>query len=637
MIIYKALKHKFLSDVETGNIGDIVYEEYQKRIGKAAATLQISWQNSLRYMYEVLNKETIPSDSTICIEYRLPNQNNRIDFIIAGKNKDNEENVVIIELKQWQTASAVDGKKEIVSTYINGSEKEVAHPSYQAWSYAVTLNEYNEAVRKDNIKLFPCAYLHNYSVIGKDPVINPDVFRIINEAPLFTQSNSANLSNFISERISGPDDKDIMHRIDNGRIKPSKSLQDMISSIMKNNQEFVLIDNQKVIYENLMYYIHRIKNESEEKKVFIIEGGPGTGKSVLAINLLASVIQDGKSCAYVSKNAAPRNVYEAKLTADHYKKALIHASFKGSGSFVDARKNQYDVLIVDEAHRLNEKSGLYSNLGENQIKEIINASKLSIFFIDENQMVHAKDIGTVNSIRQFAKMAGANILTSKLESQFRCNGSDGYLCFLDDLLGIRETLYTFDPSDYDIQVIDDPNEMFSMIKQKNLKSNKARMVAGYCWNWQSKKDSNIYDIVISEYDFKATWNYNNTTTWAIDEESVDQVGCIHTSQGLEFEYIGVLIGDDLRYENGCVITDYKSRAKTDQSLKGLVTHCNKGNLAARDKADKIIRNTYRTLLSRAMKGCYIYCTDKALGSYLKSRIEENRNSYLKFESSSKSI
>lgn len=637
MIIYKANKTTFINEVESGVIGTRVYDEFKKRIGRTSEAEQKAWIHSLRQMYHVLNTDHIPHDATVCIEYRLPNQNNRIDFIIAGKNEAGEENVVIVELKQWQDAGLVSGKKDIVSTFINGGIREVAHPSYQAWSYAITLREYNEAVRNDNIKLFPCAYLHNYIPLGKDPIVDNNVYEIINEAPLFTQPDNMNLRSFIAERIVKSDDSDIMHRIDNGRIKPSKSLQDMVSSIMRNNQEFVLIDHQKVIYEDLLHHIHRLKNESEDKKVFIIEGGPGTGKSVLAINLLASVIQDGKSGAYVSKNSAPRNVYSAKLTEDRYKKALINASFKGSGSFVESKKNEYDVLIVDEAHRLNEKSGMYNNLGENQIKEIINAAKISIFFIDENQMVHSKDIGTVSGINSFAKQANARVFKSKLESQFRCNGSDGYLCFLDDILEIRESYYTFDPNDYDIQVLDDPTEVFRQIKSKNLGANKARMLAGYCWDWQSKKDSNCYDIVFSEYDFKALWNYNNTKTWAIDENSVDQIGCIHTSQGLEFEYVGVLIGNDLRYENGAVVTDFKARAKTDKSLDGLIGPCRKGNVASLESVDKIIRNTYRTLLSRAMRGCYIYCTDKALSNYLKARIEENRMDFKEFQKKSSSV
>ena len=350
---------------------------------------------------------------------------------------------------------------------------------------------------------------------------------------------------------------------------------------------------------------------------------------MLAINLLAAAINDGKMCAYVSKNSAPRNVYTAKLASgSSFTKAHIRTLFKGSGSFVDSSRNAYDVLIVDEAHRLNGKSGLFAK-GENQIKEIINAARISVFFIDEDQIVTAKDIGSVKEITRFAKEAHAKRFVSRLESQFRCNGSDGYLSFLDDALGIRSGEYTFNPAEYDIEIYDDLGRMFADIKRLNLKDNKARMLAGYCWNWISKEDrSSGPDIVIEDQGFKAYWNFSNTATWAIDDDTIDQVGCIHTSQGLEFSYVGVIIGNDLRFENGHVITDPSKRARTDSSLKGF--RITGEELAARK--DKIIRDTYRTLLSRGMKGCYVFCMDKALSEYLKRKLDENRKIYYDFAS-----
>lgn len=250
--------------------------------------------------------------------------------------------------------------------------------------------------------------------------------------------------------------------------------------------------------------------------------------------------------------------------------------FKGSGSFTDAGTNDFEVLLVDEAHRLNEKSGLYSNIGENQIKEIINAARISVFFIDEDQRVTSKDIGAIEQIKYFAKQQHAKIIELELDSQFRCNGSDGYIAWLSDVLEIRHTANDiFDNSDYIFKVFDDPNEMRNAIIKENEYNNKARLLAGYCWNWDSKKHLLQYDIIFPEYKFNAQWNFSNTTTWAIDPDSVEQIGCIHTSQGLEFDYIGVIIGDDLRFENGHIITDFSKRARTDQSLKGLVTKCKK--------------------------------------------------------------
>jgi len=266
---------------------------------------------------------------------------------------------------------------------------------------------------------------------------------------------------------------------------------------------------------------------------------------------------------------------------------------------------------------------MFQNLGENQIKEIINASNFSVFFIDEDQKVTLKDIGSIDEIKKYANELGAGIRIVELESQFRCNGSDGYLSWLDNMLEIRKTA-NFDDMDfdYDFRVLDDPNEVRRLIEEKNRVNNKSRMVAGYCWNWisEGKNNSDIHDIVIPEHNFEMSWNLGNSQTWAIDPMSVNEIGCIHTCQGLEFDYVGVIIGDDIRYENGKIITDYTKRAKTDQSLKGINKIAKEEGIDEANRvADSIIKNTYRTLMTRGMKGCYVYCVDKSLQEYLKNK------------------
>ncbi|MGL4950214.1 MAG: DUF2075 domain-containing protein, partial [Anaeroplasmataceae bacterium] len=362
-----------------------------------------------------------------------------------------------------------------------------------------------------------------------------------------------------------------------------------------------------------------------QKYVIIVEGGPGTGKSICAIQLLCDMILKGYSANYVTKNASPRNVYFEKLKQKKFKLSYIKNLFRGSGSYINMPKNFFDCLICDEAHRLNAKSGMFQNLGENQIKEIINAAKVSVFFIDEDQVVTTKDIGSIDTIKKFALEHEAIVFNSdelNLVSQFRCNGSDGYLAFLDNLLGIRQTAnYDYD-IDYEIKIFSNPNEMREELRIKNQINNKSRMLAGYCYDWVSKnsKSENIFDINL-DFDFKAMWNLGNTSTWAIDEDSFEHVGCIHTSQGLEFDYVGVIIGRDLLFRDNEVVTDFNNRAKTDTSLLGIKTNKNYA------LADKIIRNTYKTLLTRGQKGCYIFCEDKLLEEYIRKVILNLSNNY----------
>ena len=409
-----------------------------------------------------------------------------------------------------------------------------------------------------------------------------------------------------------------MYHIDQGRIVPSKSLQDSLTAMLKGNQEFTMIDDQKIVYERA---IEIVKKKADKKQVYIIHGGPGTGKTVLAINMLVAILNLSKNVMYVTKNSAPRQVYRKKLADGKYRKVYIDNLFKGSGSFVESEKDELDCLIVDEAHRLNEKTGMFQK-GENQIKEIINAAKVSIFFVDDYQMVTTKDIGSTDEIKKWCHVYEADIYEDTLLSQFRCNGSDSYLSWLDNVLEINcEATDEFD-YDYDIRICDTPEQVRNLIFEKNKINNKSRLVAGYCWNWirEGRNKTDIYDIQIGN--FEMSWNLGSSTTWAIDPESVNEIGCIHTCQGLEFDYVGVIIGEDLRYQDG-IITDFTKRANTDQSIKGLKGLYKRDKEKALRIADRIIKNTYRTLLTRGQKGCYIYCVDEDLKNYLKERLKKS--------------
>lgn len=619
MIVYKATKADFIKHVDNDEISIAIERAYNRRIGKVKNSEKRAWKNSMLYMYKALNIPQIPDDATVAIEYRIPATSMRIDFILAGLDKSDKKNVVIIELKQWEEIDEVPDEDGIVKTFINKGKVRTTHPSYQAWTYSCAIEDYNEGVEKNKIALHPCAYLHNYVKRENDPLTSQIYSNYLEKAPVYTQGEVIKLREFIARYVYKGDNEKALYDIEGGRIRPSKSLQDALKLMLDGNEEFKLMDNQKVVFEKIRKTVFK-KMLSGKKNVFIIKGGPGTGKSVLAINLLVKLNSAGYVTQYVSKNSAPREVYQVKLKGNYTQK-YIGSLFKGSGCFIDSQKDEIDVLLVDEAHRLNEKSGIFKNKGENQIKEIINSAKLSVFFIDEEQRLTLSDIGSIDEIRRLAKEAGANVIEDELTAQFRCNGSDGYLNWIDDVLELKNTA-NFDgfDFDYEIEVVDNPSEMREKILEKNKVNNKARLLAGYCWDWISKGNYNNYDIVFPEYNFKMKWNLTSKEPWAIGKNSVNEIGCIHTCQGLEFDYVGVIIGEDLRYENNRVISDFSKRAKTDQSLKGIKKLYKNDKEKALEKADEIIKNTYRVLMTRGMKGCYIYCVDKELQKYIKDRI-----------------
>ena len=624
MIIYSGSKADFMSEVEEDTIAYSIRDSILKKMHRSTGDSEFrSWINSMQYMYKVLNDTGIPLDSGIAIEYNLPNTAKRVDFLVSGYDENNASNVVIIELKQWEKLNKISGLDGIVETYTGGALRRVVHPSYQAWSYAEMIKDYNEYAQIADVLLWPCAYLHNYLRVDNDPLDDPIYQEYLDDAPAFTSGDVKKLRDFIKRVVKVGDRNKILYEIDNGRIKPSKSLQDAIVGMLESNPEFNLIDDQKVVYERIME-LSRLCEDDGKKRVLIAKGGPGTGKSVIAINLLARLTQEGVFAQYCSKNSAPRTVYGRKLKG-HRTKSSIDNMFKGSGAYVDAPKNAVGVILADEAHRLNEKSGLYGNQGINQIHEIINAARFSVFFIDESQRVTINDIGSVNEIKHWAAVNGARVYEEELTSQFRCNGSDGYLAWIDDVLDIRATAnFDIEGIDYEFIVFDSPQEMRKKVIERNYQSNNSRILAGYCWDWPKtgRSDTNTHEIVID--DFEISWNLEGGEAFAINPSSINEAGCIHTTQGLEFEYVGVIIGDDLRYQDGHIVTDYSKRAKTDKSIHGLKKMFNEDPIRAEKLADEIIKNTYRTLMTRGMKGCYVYATDPGLREYLKDRA---RSSY----------
>ncbi|WP_282875732.1 DUF2075 domain-containing protein [Pseudomonas peli] len=613
MIVYEATKKQFLHVHDNDDIEDVILAHYTARTGKRVGRSEMaSWRGSLGYMAKVLRDEKLPDDAGLAIELHLPQSSKRIDFTLTGHGEAGEKNAVLIELKQWSTSKLSD-KDAIVVTALGKGLNETVHPSYQAWSYASLLEGFNEAVYDRSIALRPCAYLHNYV---RDGVIDaPHYQPYIDKAPLFLKGKDEleQLRAFIRQYIQSGDNKAVLYELVNGRIRPSKALADSLTGLLKGKPEFVLIDDQKEVYEAALTAAK--SSSAERPRVLIIEGGPGTGKTVLALNLLVKLTALGLLGKYVSKNAAPRRVYETKLVGTITRSKFSHM-FTGSGSFIETEPNLFDILIVDEAHRLNEKSGLYGNLGENQIKELIDASKCTVFFIDEDQRVTLSDIGSKQAIREFAEAKGAVVEEYNLASQFRCSGSDGYLAWLDNVLGIRPTANDLlDRSDYEFKVFDTPEALHEAIEARNS-LNKARVVAGYCWPWLSKKDPMADDIVIGDY--RRQWNLSQDgSLWIIADKSVDQVGCIHTCQGLEVDYIGVIIGPDFIVRDGQVITSPDQRDKHDKSIRGYKKLSKADPESAKRETDLIIKNTYRTLMTRGMKGCYVYCTDQETAEYFR--------------------
>jgi DUF2075 family protein len=599
MLAYLASKSGFLQDapVIEDKVAEAVGKQFNIKVGNSEYQ---SWRNSLgNAMANIMRSTEIPEDAGIAIEYRLEGRKLRMDFVISGLNQTGEESVVIIELKQW-TDIQFSELEEHVKTILGGGLVNTPHPSYQAWSYQSHLEQYNQYVYENSVRVSACAYLHNCK---DSSVINDSKYEnALRRAPIFLHGNHKELTNLISSKIKSGAGTDLLKRIDQSPIRPSKQLAEAVGSMLNGQEEFVLLDEQKTVFETIIR--KATEAQSENKQVIIVKGGPGTGKSVISINALAKLTEMRFNTKYVTANAAPRDVFKAKLK-NLVKGDVVRHLFSGSGSFTETGQDEIDVLIVDEAHRLKMKSGMFKNLGEDQTREIIESSRLSVFFIDEAQKVTWSDVGEISRVKAHAAQCGAEVTVMQLVSQFRCNGSDDYMAWLDQALGIAEVEDSyFTKSSFDFRIFDSASQLHKKIKELNGINNKSRLVAGYCWNWKSKTDSSAYDIEFSEENYHARWNlteYGNE--WIMNAKSVDEIGCIHTCQGLEVDYVGVIIGDDLCVVNGELVTNPEARAQSDKSLAGYKKERKINPAEAEIKADELIRNTYRTLMTRGMKGC----------------------------------
>jgi DUF2075 family protein len=616
MLAYLGTKADFLRDapVIEDKVRDAVKSKLNFSVGESEYQ---SWRNSLgNAMSHVMLSSDIPNDAGIAIEYRLNGRRFRLDFVISGEDSKGKESLVIIELKQW-TEIELSDLDEHVRTPLGGGIRDVTHPSYQVWSYKSHLEMFNEYVYENALVVEACAYLHN---CRESVVINDSRYEnALRLAPVFLHGEHEKLQELISSKIQRGSGVSLLERIDAAVIRPSKQLADAVGGMLQGQAEFVLLDEQKTAYETILRNSRDV--QKGEKKVLIVTGGPGTGKSVISINALATLTAERLNVRYVTANAAPRDVFQAKLKGLLKGDSVKHL-FSGSGSYTESKKNSMDVLIVDEAHRLRMKSGMFRNMGESQAKEIIHTAKLSVFFIDEAQKVTWSDVGEISRIKAYAAEQGADVELLELTSQFRCGGSDDYMAWLDDALGLQNVPENyFTREKFDFRILDSASELHDLVREKNLINNRSRIVAGYCWNWVSKKDSKAFDIEFPQDGYRARWNlasYGNE--WIMNPNSVEEVGCIHTCQGLEVDYVGVIIGADLKMDSDHLATNPQGRAKSDKSLNGYVGESKINPEVANAKADELIRNTYRTLMSRGMKGCYVYFVDPEVKKYFESKL-----------------
>lgn len=597
--------------------------ENQSSLGPSFSEFR-SWHNSPKAVKNLIELSGL-KDLYVTFEYQVPYTQKRIDCMLYGKNNEGKGQVVHIELKQWDSVQATSVEGNFVETYTGRPNNLVAHPSQQVKGYHEYLLGFVEVFEEDNMGLFGCAYCHNYTKIDGQDLYDPIYNEVIKSYPVYSGNNIEELAEKLKLILIRGEGLEIFNKFMSSPVKPSKKLLESASKIVANNSDFTLLNDQIVARNAILSKVRKARKNGE-KSVVIIKGGPGTGKTVIALHILAEIAaaKNKRSVFFSTKSKPLLEGVKNMLGRGNGSKLL----FTNLNQFIPSRvdENSIDVLIIDEAHRIgtspnHQYTKAIDRTELSQVEILIRASKTSVFFIDDKQIIRSAEIGSTDLIREFAKKYECTIEEVDLVSQFRCSGSDNYLDWVENVLynGEEDKKVNFQDS-YDFQVFDSPSLLYSKLSELNNKEKTtARLVAGFCWEWSKSLDADgnlIPDVKIG--DFEMPWEthgdinrppegYVKWYEWAYKPEGVKQVGCIYTAQGFEFDYIGVIIGNDLKYDpiDKCLKTDIN--ATMDPTLR-----------RKKDSFDSYVRNIYRVLMSRGIKGCYIYCTDKATSEYFRS-------------------
>jgi uncharacterized protein len=620
MRLFEGTVQNFKDEVINNRIADTLSENYFKQARRKVSPAEYrSWEASLRVLKDALDSSSLLRNKMI-VEYRLPYSERRIDVLLFGRGRDTIDKVVLIELKQWSNENVYDCDVEgnIEVNYGNHRGQQ-AHPCLQVEGYVLDITDFLKVFsERPKSELEGCSYCHNYKRSSGAVLLSEKFSTHLKKYPLFTKEDAVVFGEYLKERLSEDPGFEVFDRFIHSKIGISKKLLDHTGEMINKQQTFSLIDDQIAAYNAILDRSKKLA-KTNEKSVVIVKGGPGTGKSVIALEVMGELLRKEKIVFHATGSSAFTKTLR-KLIGKNRKSA--EKLFKFFFSFTKYPDSSIDVLICDEAHRLRKDSNDYGvppayKSKRPQIDDIIRPSKLSVFFIDEHQVVRPKEIGSVQLIRESAKKFGVNdseIFEFELKTQFRCSGSDSYLQWLENTLDIRESEMVFLNRDtmMDFKIFKSPNELYEVIKEKNKeKANCARIVAGFCWPWSEPNPdgSLVNDVKIG--DFEMPWeNKEEFWKWATDDSGMEQVGTVYTSQGFEFDYIGVIFGKDLVYNSIKEEWEAHPENSHDKTAKN-------GNKRFADH----LKNVYRVLMSRAHKGCYVYFMDENTENFFKSRIE----------------
>ena len=606
--LYRGTASSLSTDIAEGRLVPGLTQRFRNRMLYNPTVPEInSWTHSLPAVARELIAAGL-DDVEVLIEYFLPLSSKRANVVVIGTPPiTNAISAVIWENKQWTSGDISDVEDRLVSVL----GRITLHPQQQVSQYVEYITDFNHLAHDGSLTVKGLAFLHNATATELAPLRSASLADL-SEYPMFSGDEVGSLRSFLQQNLSGTGSAKAADDFITARTRPSKQLLNHVKDQIQGHDSFTLLDEQFVAYDLVRQSIEQSRR-SNTKTVVIVKGGPGTGKSVIATAVIGDLAKRGYNVSHATGSRS--------FTTTLRKKVGTRAGnlFRYFNSFMAAGANDLDVLVADEAHRIRSTSNNRYTKRElrtdiPQIDELIGSARVPMFLLDEQQTVRPGEIGTVEQIKEAASRLETQIIEIDLNGQFRAGGSEAYLHWVQSLLGlIGNTPIPWEEDErFQLYVADSPSDMENWLRRKSDEGFTARMAAGYCWEWNDPIDGMLVNDVVLE-DWQRPWNLKpekrvkgipSASLWASDPAGIDQVGCVYTAQGFEYDYGGVIIGQDIMWRNGSWITD--ASKNSDPVVR------------RSDNFDELVRHTYRVLLTRGLQGCIVYSVDQETRNMLKS-------------------
>lgn len=623
MTLVRKSGRDFIVAATSDGLGVLLAEQMRMRLNQNPSPGEVrSWERSLPVLAEDLQAAGL-DQAEVLLEHRLPYTSKRVDVILAGVHPTTRRpSYVVIELKQWGSFAAVRDGEDLVTVDGTGSQLRL-HPQRQVSDYCQYLQDFAGALTANEAHLSGVAYLHNAPALDALALHAPTDF-----AHIYSLAEREAFRGFLRSQIapdtSGGPAADLLLR---GALTPTPQLLEVAAQQLQERDQFVLLDSQRVAYELVMRAVRQAR-EGDHKQVVIVTGGPGSGKSVIALTLVGELAAMGHSVMHATGSRSFTTTLRRVAGKGSRRTANLFNYFN---SYMDSARNAIDVLILDEAHRLRQTSAnrftrAALRTGRSQLDELVSAARVPVFLLDEHQIVRPGEMGTVAEIRNHAEAHGIAVVEVSLDDQFRCGGSASYIEWVLRLLDLNPGgPVVWDGDDtFDLLVADSPSELEDQLRAEMDAGANARMAAGYCWPWSDPTPQQTLIPDVSIDGWSRPWNVKAdravgdappSSLWATATGGFGQVGCVYTAQGFEYDWNGVILGPDMVRRGDAWVFDRTANKDPDFRNRTKVSD---------EQFAAAVRNVYKVLLTRGMQGTVLYSTDPETQQFLRSLVPSGR-------------